>query len=104
MYLNTCKYFLPTIFQVDIDLIDPDGVFQLKAAAGTNAIMAEDDDGMYIYTCLKWPQGRVAVFRDRYQGPFVQSVVSPTSSLRRQLVKYMLTTLSNPLLFFVGKL
>ena len=33
-------------------------------------------------------------------GPVVQSIVSLTSSLRRQLVKYMLTTLSNPLLFF----
>ena len=31
---------------MDIDLIDPDGVFQLKAAPGTNAIMADDDDGM----------------------------------------------------------
>ena len=38
------------------------------------------------------------------QGPVVQSNVSLTSSLRRQLVKYMPTTLSNPLLFFVGKM
>ena len=42
------KYFLSPVLQVDIDLIDPDGVFQLKAAAGTNAIMADDDGGMYI--------------------------------------------------------
>lgn len=31
---------------MDIDLIDPDGVFHLKAAPGTNAIMAEDNNGM----------------------------------------------------------
>ena len=37
-------------------------------------------------------------------GPVVQSIVSPTSSLRRQFVKYMLTILSNPLLFFVEKM
>ena len=37
-------------------------------------------------------------------GPVVQSIVSLTSSLRRELVKYMLTTLSNPLLFFVEKM
>ena len=37
-------------------------------------------------------------------GPVVQSIVSPTTSLRHQLVKYMPTTLSNTLLFFVGKM
>ena len=37
-------------------------------------------------------------------GPVVQSIVSLTTSLRRQLVKYMLTILSNTLLFFVGKM
>ena len=37
-------------------------------------------------------------------GPVVQSIVSLTTSLRRQFVKYMLTILSNPLLFFVGKM
>ena len=36
-------------------------------------------------------------------GPVVQSIVSLTTSLRRQLVKYMPTKLSNTLLFFVGK-
>ena len=35
------------------------------------------------------------------QGPVVQSIVSLTTLLRRQFVKYMPTTLSNPLLFFV---
>ena len=38
------------------------------------------------------------------QGPVVQSIVSLTKSLRRQLVKYMPTKLSNTLLFFVGKM
>ena len=38
------------------------------------------------------------------QGPVVQSTVSLTTSLRCQFVKYMPTTLSNPLLFFVGKI
>ena len=38
------------------------------------------------------------------QGPVVQSIVSLTSSLRRHFVKYMQTTLSNPLLFFVEKM
>ena len=37
------------------------------------------------------------------QGPVVKSIVSLTTSLRRQLVKYMLTTLSNTLLFYVGE-
>ena len=35
------------------------------------------------------------------QGPVVQSIVSLTMSLRHYFVKYMPTTLSNPLLFFV---
>ena len=38
------------------------------------------------------------------QGPVVQSIVSLTTSLRRHFFKYMLTTLSNPLLVFVGKM
>ena len=37
-------------------------------------------------------------------GPVVQSIVSLTTSLRHQLVKYMPTKLSNTLLFFVGKM
>ena len=37
-------------------------------------------------------------------GPVVQSIVSITTLLRRHFVKYMLTTLSNPLLFFVEKM
>ena len=40
----------------------------------------------------------------KHLGPVAQSIVSLTSSLRRQLVKYMPTTLSNPQLFFVGKM
>ena len=36
--------------------------------------------------------------------PIVQSIVSLTTSLRRQFVKYMLTILSNPLFFFVEKM
>ena len=38
------------------------------------------------------------------QGPVVQSNVSLTTSLRRQLVKYMWTTLTNTLLIFIGKM
>ena len=38
------------------------------------------------------------------QGPVVQSIVSLTSSLRRQLVKFMPSTLSNPLLLFFENL
>ena len=37
-------------------------------------------------------------------GAVVKSIVSLTKSLRRQLVKYMPTTLPNTLLFFVGKI
>ena len=36
------------------------------------------------------------------QGPVVQSFVSLTMSLRRQLVNYMPTTYANTHLFFVG--
>ena len=41
---------------------------------------------------------------NKHMGPVVQSIVSLTTSLRRQLVKYMPTKLSNPLLFFVEKM
>ena len=37
-------------------------------------------------------------------GPVVQSIVSQTTSLRRQLIKYMPTKFSNAHLFFVGKM
>ena len=37
------------------------------------------------------------------QGQVVQCIVSLTTSLSRQLIKYMLTTLSNPLLFLLKK-
>ena len=37
------------------------------------------------------------------QGPVVQSIVSLTTSLRRQLVKYMPSKLSNTLLFLLEK-
>ena len=37
-------------------------------------------------------------------GPVVQSIVSLTTSLRGHLVKYIPITLSNTLLFFVGKM
>ena len=37
------------------------------------------------------------------RGPVVQNILSLTTSLRRQLVKYMATTLSNTLVFFVEK-
>ena len=39
----------------------------------------------------------------KHQGPVVQSIVSLTTSLRHQLVKYIWTTLSNMLLFFSTK-
>ena len=37
-------------------------------------------------------------------GPVVQSIVSLTMSLRRQLLKYLLNTYANISLFFVGKM
>ena len=37
------------------------------------------------------------------QGPVVQSIVNLTTSLRRQLVKYMPTKVSNQLLFLLKK-
>ena len=37
------------------------------------------------------------------QGPVVQSIVSLTMSLRRQLIKYMLTTYANTSLFLLEK-
>ena len=40
----------------------------------------------------------------RDQGPVVQSIVSLTSSLRGQLVKYFMTLLANTLIFFVEKM
>ena len=41
---------------------------------------------------------------NKHQGPVVQSIVSLTMSFRRQLVNYIPTTLSNMLLFIVGKM
>lgn len=35
--------------KVDIDLIDQDGVFQLKPVEGTNAVMDDDYEGIYMY-------------------------------------------------------
>ena len=43
-------------------------------------------------------------FASGNHGPVVQSIVSLTTLLRRHFVKYMPTTLSNPLLFFVEKM
>ena len=40
----------------------------------------------------------------KIQGPFVQSIVSLTSSLRSQLIKYLTTLLLNTLKFFVEKM
>ena len=40
----------------------------------------------------------------KIQGPFVQSIVSLTSSLRGQLIKYLTTLLLNTLKFFVEKM
>ena len=39
-----------------------------------------------------------------YQGPVVQSIVSLTTVLRHQFVKYMPTKLSNTVLFFCEKM
>ena len=47
-------------------------------------------------------QGQIKISNP--QGPVVQSIVSLTTSLRRHFVKYMPTTLSNLLLFFVEKM
>ena len=41
---------------------------------------------------------------DNYLGPVVQNIVSLTTLIRRQHVKYMPTTFANTLLFFVGKM
>ena len=46
-------------------------------------------------------QRTMVMFAD--QGPVVQSIVSLTTSLSGHLVKYIPTTLSNTLLFFVEK-
>ena len=59
------------------------------------------------FSLLKWGQKQIIVqdmFLDIQLGPVVHSIVSLTTSLRRQLVKYMPTKLSNTLLFFVGKM
>ena len=45
-----------------------------------------------------------ATSHSAHLGPVVHSIVSLTTSLRRQFVKYMLTILTNPLLFFVEKM
>ena len=50
------------------------------------------------YLSIKWTKTLMDL------GPVVQSIVSLTTSLRRQLVKYMPTKLSNTLLFFIGKM
>ena len=54
---------------------------------------------IFLTKCMK-----LTAIRDVSQGPVVQSIVNLTTSLRRQLVKYMPTKLSNTLLFFVEKM
>ena len=51
-----------------------------------------------------FPRKFVTCLQSNQLGPVVQSIVSLTTSLRRQLVKYMLTKSSNTLLFFVEKM
>ena len=46
----------------------------------------------------------LAFWTVKHMGPVVQSIVSLTMSLRSQLLSLCLTTLSNRLLFFVGKM
>ena len=55
--------------------------------------------GYLFHFSMKFPEAN-----SKDQGPVVQSIVSLTMSLRHHFVKYMLTTLSNPLLFFVEKM
>ena len=57
----------------------------------------------FYHLCVYILQG-VLLKQINILGPVVQSIVSLTTSLRRHFVKYMLTTLSNPLLFFVEKM
>ena len=57
-------------------------------------------------TSYRYPRPRYQVSYYRTIGPLgpvVQSIVSLMTSLRRQLVKYMLNTYANTSLFFVGK-
>ena len=44
---------------------------------------------------------QIKILFKNYLGPVVQSIVSLTMSLRRQLVKYMLTTYANTSLFLL---
>ena len=48
--------------------------------------------------------GICSCFKNKHQGPVVQSIVSLTSSLRGQLVKCFTTLLSNTMIFFVEKM
>ena len=56
------------------------------------------------HTCLDIRKPVFGTSHLIFLGPVVQSIVSLMTSLRCQLVKYMLTTLSNTLVFFVGKI
>ena len=56
------------------------------------------------FTLLQSSTWLNGLHRLKYLGPVVQSIVSLMTLLRRQLVKYMWTTLANTLLFFVGKM
>ena len=51
--------------------------------------------------CLPWNAPSEDI--DHNLGPVVQSIVSLTTSLRRQLLKYMPTKLSHTLLFWTAK-
>ena len=62
------------------------------------------DQGLHCLLTVVFMKNRIKMKKINHLGPVVQSIVSLTTSLRRQLVKYMWTTLSNMLLFFVGKM
>ena len=92
---------------------------QLKTCCKTNDLgfaSSEDSDQLgnlpslinlhsalngYLRT-LAFFMGAVRTYND--QGQVVQSIVSLMTPLKRQLVKYMPTKLSNPLLFFVEEM
>ena len=67
-------------------------------------IMSASDSGRKLFRLTNNMHMIWTHFNHAVQGPVVQSIVSLTASLIRHFVKFMPTTLSNPLLFFVEKM
>ena len=78
---------------------DSGRVFYLTTGSGKSELLS-----LVVIADVEKPKSDSTSRGRNILGPVVQSIVSLTMSLRGHLLKYIPTTLSNTLLFFVGKM